>query len=76
MDFSSLENTRKCSLCKDIKAPQAFVGEREVCRSCWLDLSEKDKTRYKLHTHAITLRKKRLAMKGGLFLKYPRKPIS
>lgn len=40
---------RVCKECKVHKKSPAFVGERLVCRACWLYLTEKKKAYYKLH---------------------------
>ncbi len=62
MGFRPHEDTRKCHLCKDTKKPQAFVGERVVCRLCWLDVPEKDKSQYLQSVAKVAyLKKLRLA---------------
>lgn len=55
---------RRCTLCKSIKQPLAFVGEREVCRACWLDLSSNDRSRYILNATAIANRRALKAKKA------------
>ncbi len=55
MGFNPEEKTRRCHLCRDIKLPQAFVGSREACRSCWLSVPESDKSKYILNAKAILL---------------------
>ena len=37
------EELRECDICKETKHKRAFVGSREICRACWLYLSEEEK---------------------------------
>lgn len=34
---------RDCAICKVCKYDAAFVGGREICRSCWLELNSEEK---------------------------------
>lgn len=44
------ESLRKCMQCLQAKECRAFVNYREICRSCWLSLTENEK---KLHLQYI-----------------------
>lgn len=60
MEPSNQLTARKCILCRDNKLPPAFVGGREVCRLCWIDIPVNERSRYILNEQAIELRRKRL----------------
>ena len=61
--------TRKCSKCQHTKELLAFVGGREMCRACWLDLPACDKPQYIINEKYLNTRKKRLLVKLRLNVK-------
>ena len=40
------EELRECDTCKQEKYVRAFVGSRDICRLCWLDMTKDEKDTY------------------------------